>query len=344
MDKSNNHSRYHSIDNFRLLINFIINKYPDKKPILEFNGTVKLHGTNAGIGYNGNDLWCQSKTNIINIKSDNAGFSFFVEKNRNYFIDIMKLIINQYNIDITKNNIILYGEWCGEGIQKNVGISNFPKMFFIFDVKIVNLEEQTQNYYINSEFKEIKSNKELNIYNINEFKKYNIKIDFNNLEDAQHILEKYVTEVENECPVTKALGQTGIGEGIIFKHYFEDGTRFIFKVKGEKHSVSKNREKIPIKVHDEKLTDFVENTVTENRFNQSLEYLYEINPELETYKKKYKMNDVSRIIEWMYNDIFREERDVILENNYEYKILYSEIARRVVKMFKNKINGINIFL
>ena len=49
------------------------------------------------------------------------------------------------------------------------------------------------------------------------------------------------------------------------------------------------------------------------------------------------MCDVKYIIDWVYNDIFREERDIIFENNYEPKILYSEIAKIVVKMFKNKI-------
>lgn len=337
MDKSGSHSKYRSIDNFRLVIKDILNMYPDEKPILDFNGTVKLHGTNAGIGYDGNKLWCQSKTNIITMNLDNAGFSFFVEKNYSYFVKIMNIIIDKYKIDITKNNIILYGEWCGEGIQKNVAIAEFPKMFFLFDVKIVCHEDQKRNYYINSEFNEIKSDTYRRIFNIYEFKKYNVLIDFNNLPDAQKQLEKIVSDVENECPIALELGKSGIGEGIIFKHYFPNGSRCVFKVKGEKHSVTHTKEKVPIKVYNEKLIDFVKNTVTQNRFNQALEYLYEINPELETYKKDYHMSNVTNVIKWIYDDIYKEERDTIFENNYERKLLYSEVAKNVVTMFKKKI-------
>lgn len=36
------------------------------KPVLTFKGTIKLHGTNAGVSYNSqDDLWAQSRENII---------------------------------------------------------------------------------------------------------------------------------------------------------------------------------------------------------------------------------------------------------------------------------------
>ncbi len=336
-DTTAKHSKYHSIDNFRLIIQDIKKIYQDELPILKFNGTVKLHGTNGGIGYNGNNLWCQSKTNIINIKSDNAGFSFFVEKNYDYFVDLMKVIIDKYKIDISTNNIIIFGEWCGEGIQKNVGICKFPKMFFIFDVKIVNLLNQQLNYYINSNFEEIKTNEALRIYNINEFKKYTINIDFNNLDKAQSELISLVDEVENDCPITKTLGSFGIGEGIVFKHYFENGTRCVFKVKGEKHSVSKDTDKVSIVVYNQDLLEFVKNTATENRFTQSIEYLYKLDPSLPTYNKEPQISDIKYIIEWMCDDIIKEEKDTIFKNNYEYKVLKSEIAKTTVKLFKRLI-------
>lgn len=331
------HSKYHSIENFRLIIQDIKYMYPDNLPILDFTGTVKLHGTNAGIGYDGTNMWCQSRTNIINIKSDNAGFSFFVEKNRDYILDIIKLITDKYMINYSTHNIIIFGEWCGEGIQKNVGISKFPKMFFIFDVKVVCIENQKLNYYINSKFEEIKSNEEHRIYNIYEFKTYNISIDFNDLDKAQCDLIKLVEEVENDCPITRALGDSGIGEGIVFKHYYENGTRCVFKLKGEKHSVTKDIDKVSIKVHDQSLLEFVKNTVTENRFTQCIEYLYKLDPSLPTYNKAPQMSDIKYIIEWIIDDIIKEEKDTIFKNNYEYKVLKSEIARVTVQLFKRLI-------
>ena len=57
------------------------------KPILTFTGTVKLHGTNAGVCFNKQaGLWVQSRENIITPEQDNAGFAFFVEANKETFL------------------------------------------------------------------------------------------------------------------------------------------------------------------------------------------------------------------------------------------------------------------
>ena len=32
----------------------------------------------------------------------------------------MKKVVDNYNIDMSSNNVILFGEWCGTGIQKGV--------------------------------------------------------------------------------------------------------------------------------------------------------------------------------------------------------------------------------
>jgi len=45
-------------------------------PARTFVGTVKLHGTNAGIVQWGDEIWCQSRTNIITPLKDNCGFAF----------------------------------------------------------------------------------------------------------------------------------------------------------------------------------------------------------------------------------------------------------------------------
>ena len=48
------HSSYSSIEQLRHLVKDVEHYFPvSERPTLEFYGTVKLHGTNAGIGYNG---------------------------------------------------------------------------------------------------------------------------------------------------------------------------------------------------------------------------------------------------------------------------------------------------
>lgn len=334
------YSSYTSIDNLRLLLKDILYKYKDVevKPILNFYGTVKLHGTNAGIGFDGKNIWTQSRSNIITTKNDNAGFALFVESNKKYIINLMNRIQTEFSIDLDQNYIVLFGEWCGSSIQKKVGICQFDKMFFIFDVKIVSIKDNIKNYYVDSKLEFIKSNPSNRIYNIHEFKTYSIQLDLNNLEKAQETITCIVNEIESDCPVTRALGKSGIGEGVVFRHYYNKTDRFVFKAKGELHSVSKNKEKIPIKVEkNQELIKFVENTVTLNRFEQALEHIYKLNPELSTYCKPYEIKDIRSVIDWVRDDILKEERDTISENNFEQKQLYQEIAKITSTMFKTKI-------
>lgn len=335
------HSTYISIDSLRLMLKNIEKHFIDvqEKPILNFYGTIKLHGTNAGIGYDGKNLWSQSRSNIITIKNDNAGFAFFVESNKEYILNLMEKLITEYSIDIDSNYIVLFGEWCGNGIQKNVGISQFEKMFFVFDLKIISKEDIRQIYYIDSKLDIIKSDPLRRIYNIHEFKTYSIQLDLNNLEKAQLEITKIVEEIEANCPITQALGKSGIGEGIVFRHYYNKMARIIFKAKGKLHSVSNNKDMVQIKVEkNQDIIQFVNNTVTLNRFEQSLEHIYKLNPELSTYAKPYEKKDIPNVINWIRDDILKEEIDTIIENNFEPKQLYPEIAKIVSAMFMAKIS------
>ena len=90
-------------------------------PKIQFEGTVKLHGTNASVcGNKDGDIWAQSRNNIITPENDNAGFAKFVESNKNYFKDIINILLEAYP---DYQTVVIFGEWCGAGIQKNVGIS-----------------------------------------------------------------------------------------------------------------------------------------------------------------------------------------------------------------------------
>jgi DNA-binding transcriptional regulator GbsR (MarR family) len=42
--------KYPAIEQFRNAIRDVAHKFPNEKPIVEFHGTVKLHGTNASVG------------------------------------------------------------------------------------------------------------------------------------------------------------------------------------------------------------------------------------------------------------------------------------------------------
>lgn len=208
--------KYPSIEQFRGVIATVLRQFnfvgldddgdaiydtTKPKPTLTFKGTVKLHGTNAGVSYNTTGgLWAQSRENIITVEKDNSGFAFFVESNKEVFINLINEIVKKsdHTIDVNTKTITIYGEWCGGNIQKGVGITNLPKSFFIFGVKISPIvadeEELKANpaYWVDYNYLRSPENK---IYNIDDFQTYSIDIDFNMPQLVQNQLSELTMQL-----------------------------------------------------------------------------------------------------------------------------------------------------
>lgn len=300
------------------------------KPTLTFKGTVKLHGTNAAVCYNTDGgFWAQSRENIITVEKDNAGFAFFAESNKDAFNKLFQGIQKEINVSYEHNTVTIYGEWCGGNIQKGVGITNLPKSFFIFGVKISPIvadeEELKTNpaYWVDYSYLKSPENK---IYNIDDYQTYSMDIDFNMPALVQNQLSELTMAVEEECPVAKAFGFSGIGEGIVWSTEVK-GVVHRFKVKGEKHSSSKVKTLAAVDVEKlEGIQKFVEYAVTESRFNQSLENTFPNNEPIDVKK----MGDVIR---WVVNDVLKEEMDTMVANNIEPKDVNKYLSTKVREMF-----------
>ena len=180
------------------------------KPLITFKGTVKLHGTNGCVSYNAlSGMWAQSRENIITPEKDNAGFAFFAYSHETELLRLFFDVAAKEDIDLHKNTISIYGEWVGKGIQKGVGITNLPKSFFIFGVKITPHTETEEElranpaYWVDSSY--LRDN-DKGIYNIEDYTTYSIDIDFNMPQLVQNQLSELTIAVEEECPVAKSFG------------------------------------------------------------------------------------------------------------------------------------------
>ena len=307
------------------------------KPILKFKGTVKLHGTNFGVCYNDiAGLWCQSRENIITPQSDNAGSALFVETNIEAFMDLFNQVKNKLNLDLTQNTISIYGEWAGKGIQKSVAISNLDKSMFIFGVKITphpkDEDDKTPAYWVDSSYLR---NHEHKIYNIEDYDTFDIEIDFNYPQLSQNKIIDMTIAVEDECPVGKAFGHIGIGEGIVFSYMDVNGEMYRFKSKGEKHSKASKVSTLK-PVDDAKINSIIEtvNKVTPDwRMEQMLDKTFNL------------MNggkiDIKKIGEYIKNviaDIMKEELETISEAGLEPKDINYKISERCRNYFYHKQN------
>ena len=337
--------KFPSIDQFRTVVSNINRQYNfvglDEngetiydptlpKPTLKFKGTVKLHGTNAGVSYNEESgMWAQSRENIITPEHDNAGFAFFAHSHETEFLRMFFDVATKEDIDLHHNTITIYGEWVGKGIQKGVGISNIEKSFFIFGVKITphtGTEEELKanpSYWVESSYLQ---NTDVRIYNIEDFQTYEIEIDFNMPQLVQNDLADLTIAVEEQCPVAKHFGLEGIGEGIVWSIDF-NGVVHRFKVKGEKHSSSKVKTLAAVDVEKlNSINEFVQYVVTESRFNQGLENTFPNNEPIDIKK----MGD---LIRWVVNDVIKEEMDTLVKNGLEPKDVNKYVSSKVREMF-----------
>jgi len=310
-------------------------------PKLTFTGTVKLHGSNAGIVCDiasGTPPTYQSRERELSLQYDNAGFMLYMKQHEDLIVDLVSGILEEaedgplYEI----NQVAIFGEWCGQGIQKGVGISELPKMFVIFAVKLIQDETKSCWFDVSKMTDWDYWGKESNIYTIYQFPTYKVTIDFQRPEEAQNLLVKWTEEVETECPVARRFGVSGVGEGIVWTCR-EPGwysSRYWFKVKGEKHSVSKVKTLASVDIDAvNTMNEFIEFAVTENRLEQGLDNL--VREQL----KPFEMKSLGDFIRWVYNDVVKECQDEIVANQIDVKKLGSAVANKARPWYINKHNS-----
>lgn len=296
-------------------------------PTLTFTGKVKLHGTNSSWVYNieSDKLSFQSRNRVLTVEKDNAGFALWFSSQEEKIKAYMKTLAN---LTERTGDIIVYGEWAGPGIQKGVGISEIPrKSFFIFEIIWKDGDNILYMGNGKNDFKDVDDT-----YLI--LDDYTITIDFNKPQLAQQQLIDFTNQVEEECPIAKKLGVIGIGEGIVWSHYIDTDTVLRFKVKGEKHSVSKVKTLAPIDIEKyNRVSEFVDNNITEQRLQQGIDYLNEMEHEI-------SMKSTGHFVKWVTSDVFTEEMDTIVENQLDSKMIGKECSNQARKWFMEQCSKI----
>lgn len=303
-----------------------------KLPTIDFVGTVKLHGTNASIVWNGKDVWFQSRESILSETDHNEGFYQWGNTHKDILIEYLNPFLKD------NEAVVLYGEWCGKGIKKGVGISSLDKMFVAFAMCTVNVGQvKSHGEYVLDDIKtwlddsnlSTFMNKDINLHNTQNFKKCVISIDFNDPQKFADIVSEYIKEIEVECPVARRFGIIGSGEGLVFTGYY-NSERLSFKIKCGKHAISKTKKVIPIDIEKlESVDNFCYYAVSENRLDQAI---YETNA---TTKE-----DVPKVIQWVMKDIIKEESDTLVGNNLTMKDIQKTASKKVREMYIKYLSNV----
>ncbi len=331
--------KFPSVDQFRHAVRAVrdSNAFFYAQPsIIDFVGTVKLHGTNAGVTWEpGKPLTYQSRNRVLAVGDDNAGFAAHMSQPRSdFWLRLAIANIALCNGIEPGHTVQVFGEWCGEGIQKGIAISALPKMYVIFAAcsggRWLDISQMDDSYRDGS------------ICSIYHFPTFRITIDFATPEIAQNEMVGMTLAVEAECPVGKAFGVSGIGEGIVWRPASYDETignvpndsRLWFKVKGEKHSSSRVATLAAVDVERIANRDeLIAALVTDNRMAQALDHFLNQN------KLELKINNIGSYLRWVFNDIAKEETDTIEASGFTVKELgkpISDVAKRYFMIALNE--------
>lgn len=322
--------KYPSIKQLR---NVVYNAQHDKvsKPI-QFFRTAKIDGSNCSVVMDlaSFELKMQSRNRVIDPKEDYRGFSKFVKENDSTFLELFEdyIVLSRKPIPAKATHIIFYGEWCGEGIRKGVAVSKLKKMFVIFDVGyVVESKEDVQldaDFYHNCKMLYTSGQ----IFSILEFGLSRVSVDFSNPQELQDKLMLDVYKAEKVCPVGEYFGVIGAGEGYI---YTSACGNYKFKMKGEAQSVSNSKIRTLEQLEAlSNVSKFVSEVLLVPRLEQGIEYLQEMGIPVER-------KSTGAFINWVWDDVEKEEGDLIIELGLDSSMVRKEVSRVSRLYFTEKL-------
>jgi hypothetical protein len=351
--------KFPSIDQFRHAVATVKRaaEYHGKPlPVIEYEGRIKLHGTNAGIHVNidTGKVTAQSRERSLTVNSDNYGFAAFVARNEAAILAHVKPwfegFIGAEEADEVRG-VTIYGEWIGPGIQKNVGIAQLPeRQFVVFSIAYDDTIKQNDDGSTDAIFYNIPEAAGT-LFDIPGFKMITdvpvikLSIDFSRPDEVVETLQKLTQEVEDNCPYAKLYDIDGIGEGLVWSPSVmslfilddlmpeEKFHRIWFKTKGEKHGNKGTNNTVKVAVTAEKIEDFTalcSQLLPEWRLEQGFNALPTDS------SAQPARTQTGAFLKWVTTDVYKEELDTILASEFEWKVVAQELSKRARIWFLEK--------
>lgn len=309
--------KFPSINSFTHLVRFLRAKAEylevpvETLPAIKYIGRVKLHGTNAGVRVNVDaSVQPQSRDIFLTPENTNMGFKGFAETiGDGIWNSMAQQILAVNGIQAQTEAVTIFGEWCGQGIQKGTALTQCPKHFVIFgaahgDVMLPILKE---DHTLNTK----------GLYFISQVPSYSYTVDPHDFQAASDQFNELTASVELECPWAKSMfGVSGVGEGLVWSPVGNaalfDHSDYHFKTKGDKHKARSNPRGDVAPVDVEKVNSIKECVniiLTENRMEQMVnDNRIPLVPE-----------STGQFLKVLAADILKEESAVIEENGLTWK-------------------------
>ena len=293
-----------------------------------YRAKVKLHGTNAAVQvHTDGTVVAQSRETIITPEKDNAGFARWVESVKDRWTEA--------------EGYILYGEWIGPGVQKNVAVSQIPKkVFAVFAARplhnlnnlVVEPDELSlltygvpDVYVLPWYTRPAMHGSDTRVANI-------LTIDWRQTDEelTQAIapINDWIAEIEANDPwVEQTFGVKGTGEGLVFYPFseahqgFESFTNLCFKAKGEKHKNIATAKAVQVSPEAAASIDaFVSMALTEARLEQGAT---KVAPDGAL---TYDLKNTGKFVTWVSADVEKETKDELAASNLTFKEVQRAIS------------------
>lgn len=304
-------------------------KYPTK---VYYRAKIKLHGTNAPIQVDPDGtVHAFSRTREIRPgKEDNAGFAAWVDVHKEYFSRLKR---------DDGSTLVIYGEWCGTGIQNGVSLTQIGKrVYAVFAAKIIDTEgnvdlitEPIEMYALLPEIHDA-------IFVI-PYMGPLFNCDWSDPESCQAMADRVnemVDEIDKCDPWVKAVFDVeGPGEGVVMYpiglNYLgpcdaaEVACDLMWKAKGAAHHIVKA--KAPAMVDPEVLASieaFVNMFVTEARLQQGL---------AEACGGDKDRKNTGKFLKWISQDVESESREELAGSGLTWKKVNKAVSTRARQWF-----------
>lgn len=271
-------------------------------PAVLYRAKVKLHGSNCAVQVTADGIAAQSRTSMLSPEADYKGFAAWAHRHAAYFGSLQP-------------GIVVFGEWCGPGVERGMAISAAPsKLFAVFGVQVAG-----RIAYEPDELRALVpaagAPAELHVL---PWEGEPIAIDYGSrasLDAAAAALNARVAEVEREDPwARRALGISGLGEGLVLYPVSVDGgappadpeglAALMFKAKGEKHRTAGTKAAVAVDAAAAaSVADFVALMVTEARLRQGLAA---IGADADAGAGRRDPRRTGKFIEWIAADVRKE--------------------------------------
>jgi len=292
--------------------------------VVTYRPKVKLHGTNAGIQiHKDGTVIAQSRTNNLTGGHDNMGFAAWVEANKEFWAE-----------KAPTDGVVLFGEWCGKGIQSGVAVSEIPKTFAIFAAQSMDYPDVVfYNPDALEAFVPMPGGHPL--AHVLPWAGSAIEVDWRKsseeLEVVANLINEHVLAIEACDPWVEAtFGIKGVGEGLVYYPHSHEGMtnlkNLMFKAKGAKHRVvaaPKAATVDPMVAASQEA--FAEMVVTEARLEQGMGLVGSPDKKL-----------TGKFVGWIVGDIQKECQAELEASGLTWKQVAGAVGGRASKWWLSK--------